>query len=472
MGFGKRRIENMQEKHYTDITTSMEDMPLKRKILTVILAIALALAMTVPAALAGSVRILYERDDYQLAKYEPEKGTYLGAYIVQDVITNDDPVLFNEMTGKTHASFFRYVGYGRMVPQDWLDKVIAAGAAPHIALEPNNGLEEVQDDAYLRDLARQLASVEGPVFLRYASEMNGDWAAYSGDPELFVEKWKLVHGVMREEAPNVMMVWTVFTFPQNAILWYYPGDDYVDWVGVNIYNVVYHNNNLNHRADHQDPLELLDYVYDTFSHRKPIQISEYGATHYTTTDETEYVDFAVEKISRLYTGLISKYPRVKSIFYFNTNNLVNAPLGRRINDYSITNHEVVLEAYRQAVAPDHYLTSMGPDLEGTRSVQLFHLRSGFYKDNGTTLVSSAVLPEAFGVRTDWHRSVLVGDDMLIPFERSRVVVHQGRSHFPVRYLADLLGYELTYRDQKKLVILTLPASLTDALEETDDSERN
>jgi beta-mannanase len=75
---------------------------------------------------------------------------------------------------------------------------------------------------------------------------------------------------------------------------YYPGDQYVDWVGVNIYNVMYHNNNIQQRADQEDPLELLDYVYKTFSYRKPIQISEFGATHYTVTDQQYHVQFAIK----------------------------------------------------------------------------------------------------------------------------------------------------------------------------------
>ena len=49
-------------------------------------------------------------------------------------------------------------------------------------------------------------------YFKICFEMNGDWTAYSGDPEKYIEKWRLVHDVMAEEAPNVMMVWTVFTF--------------------------------------------------------------------------------------------------------------------------------------------------------------------------------------------------------------------------------------------------------------------
>ncbi len=42
--------------------------------------------------------------------------------------------------------------------------------------------------------------------------------------------------------------------------------------------------NINDYAVHEDPLRLLDYVYQTFSDRKPIHISEWGVTHYTAFD--------------------------------------------------------------------------------------------------------------------------------------------------------------------------------------------
>ena len=58
-------------------------------------------------------RILIENDGYKLAKYEPRQGLYIGAYVLQDSLINYDMAKFNELTGKKHASFFRYVGYGQ-----------------------------------------------------------------------------------------------------------------------------------------------------------------------------------------------------------------------------------------------------------------------------------------------------------------------------------------------------------------------
>lgn len=114
--------------------------------------------------------------------------------------------------------------------------------------------------------------------------------------------------------------------------------------------------NINDYAAHEDPLRLLDYVYQTFSDRKPIHISEWGVTHYTITDGKYYVNWANSKLKRMYNGIREKYPRVKAIYYFDVNNLVNAPEGRRINDYSLTSAPAKLQTYSDLVANNHYLS--------------------------------------------------------------------------------------------------------------------
>ncbi|RKQ34395.1 copper amine oxidase [Oceanobacillus halophilus] len=265
---------------------------------------------------------------------------------------------FNEVSGKNHASYFRYVGYGQPFPTEWVHQVKSVGGFPQIAWEPNNGLEEVKDDEYLRAFAKKAREVNVPILLRYASEMNGNWTAYSGNADLYIKKWKLVHDVMEEEAPNVMMLWNVFTMPEHTISKFYPGDEYVDYVGVNIYNVVYHNDRLEDKSDFEDPLRLLDYVYNRYSDTKPIVIGEFGATNYTVTDGLYHVDFAEEKISRMYKYLPKLYPRVKAIYYFDVNNLVNAPEGRKINNYAITENSRITEAYSSQVEHQNYLSGI------------------------------------------------------------------------------------------------------------------
>lgn len=344
---------------------------MKKQISSYLIALVTAVsiaASSMPAALAAnddplnSPTLVNYKNDYAYQKIEPVKGNYLGAYVLQDEYIDKDMLRFNEVTGKQHASFFRYVGYGKPFPKAWVEEVKAAGAIPHIAFEPNNGLDAVQDDEYLKQWAIDARDSGVPIFLRFASEMNGTWTQYSGKSDLYKAKWRMVHSVFNKIAPNVAFVWTVFTFPESTIEKFYPGDKYVDWVGVNIYNVIYHNDNARVKADHEDPLELLDYVYNKFSHAKPIQISEFGASHFNTTDGKYYISFAQSKIRRMYQYLPMLYPRVKSIFYFDVNNLVNAPEGRKINDYSVTNDPNVLATYSKWTNHEHYLNAVPANL--------------------------------------------------------------------------------------------------------------
>lgn len=305
--------------------------------------------------------------------------------------------------------------------------------------------------------------------------MNGNWTAYSGDPKKYIEKWRLVHDVMEEEAPNVMMVWTVFTFPQSTIKKYYPGDEYVDWVGVNIYNVVYHNNSIKHRASHEDPLKLLDYVYDTFGGRKPIQISEYGATHYTITDGKHYEDFAVQKITRIYSGIKTRYLRVKSIlFYFEVNNMVNAPEGRRINNYAITDNDRILKTYSALIKDPHFLSDIGPNLEGRVDREMMHVIDGVHTVGGRTFVSSRVLEEYMKASVSWEpekgRITVKKGNRAAAFNvqsygkavkgTKGAFILNGTSYFPLREASRALGYRVIWDEGENLIKVWTGAAAT------------
>ena len=297
-----------------------------------------------------------------LAKFEPARGCYIGAFIERDATTRGEINMFEALTRKKHASYFTYVRYDAEqgehyspFPSAWVAKVKAHGAAPHIALEPNKGLLEVKDDEYLRTWARDAARAQCPIFLRFASEMNGPWTKYSGAPALYREKFRLVSQVMKEEAPNVAMVWTPFAEPQNMIDQYYPGDDWVDWVGINIYSVYVHNGNPLHPAHQEDPVAFLRYIYDRYSARKPIHISEFAATIECKGTGKQTVDFAIEKMSRFYTALRRDFPRVKSVNWFCLD-AIRAGLAN--NNYSIVDDERVLNTYIKLVSDKHFLSQV------------------------------------------------------------------------------------------------------------------
>jgi hypothetical protein len=289
--------------------------------------------------------------------YIPAEGCYLGAYIQLDHNSGGDLDRFEEIVGVEHASYFRYVGYGSPFPFRWVREMHQRGILPHIAWEPNDGLDPVQDDDYLRGWMEAAARTEGPIFLRYASEMNGTWQAYSGDPEEYIEKWKLVTRVARELAPNVIMVWCPFATPQSTIDDYYPGDAWVDWVGVNIYSVHHYDGDVTKPAI-DDPRDHLRYVYDLHAATKPIAICEYAATHHCAACDHDVTDFGVKQMTKLYESLQTEFPRVKMVTWFSVDTIGT---GLANNNYSLTCSPEFLERYREMVSNSHFLGRL-PDV--------------------------------------------------------------------------------------------------------------
>lgn len=82
-------------------------------------------------------------------------------------------------------------------------------------------------------------------------------------------------------------------------------------------------------------------------------IGEYGTTHFSALEDREVVDFAKFNINTLYKRLETKYPRVKAINYFNTNNLQLEH--RKNNNYSVTHHPDVLKTYVEAIRNPYFL---------------------------------------------------------------------------------------------------------------------
>jgi hypothetical protein len=185
--------------------------------------------------------------------------------------------------------------------------------------------------------------------------MNGPWTAYHGDPALYIDRFRTVAKVMREEASNVAMVWTPYCTPVKSIPDYYPGDDAVDWVGVNIYSVHHHDGKLHRPAHREDPTELLRPVYELYADRKPIQISEYASTHTCKACGQYTADFAMNKMIRMYRTLPTRFPRVKSIYWFSYDTISGKAAE---NNYSVIDDPVIRDTYKRIIAPDYFLSSI------------------------------------------------------------------------------------------------------------------
>jgi hypothetical protein len=141
-----------------------------------------------------------------------------------------------------HADF---VAFGSSVtPVLAEDRVLKA--TPMITWEPWTvslaPIANGADDAYLMEVARQVASYAGVVYIRFGHEMNGNWYPWGQQPAEYIAAWRhLWHLFRTEGATNVRWVWApdlLNGLPrpqwQQGVAAYWPGSRYVDVVGVTL----------------------------------------------------------------------------------------------------------------------------------------------------------------------------------------------------------------------------------------------
>ncbi len=292
-----------------------------------------------------------------LARLEPAAGLYLGANIEREDSTRD-PQAFNNLVQKKHAMFFMYRKYGVDFPTDYAANLRRAGAALQIAWEPRS-LGDVRDDDYLRRFARAIKDSGIPVFVRFAGEMNGSWTPYHGNPAVYKEKFRLVADVVRTVAPNAAMVWCPNTIPEEPIDSYYPGEQWVDWVGVNFYSVMYNDADRARAAEWRQPTDSLDYVYKKYSGKHPMMVGEWAASHRSSIDDYDRPEFAAEKMAQFFRTVPLRYPRLKAASWLSFNTFKYARQDRQLNNYALFDNPAVARAYLSEIQDPYLLSKVG-----------------------------------------------------------------------------------------------------------------
>ena len=129
-----------------------------------------------------------------------------------------------------------------------LGPIWARGSMPLVSWEPWGEFEgagvplaEIAGgyrDAYIAEAARQAAAWGGPLFVRFAHEMNGSWYPWGRDPKLYKAAWRRIVTIFRQEgATNVKWVWCPYVdFGKLSFKRYYPGDKWVDWAALDGFN--------------------------------------------------------------------------------------------------------------------------------------------------------------------------------------------------------------------------------------------
>jgi len=134
-----------------------------------------------------------------------------------------------------------------------------AGIVPMIGWEPFDplnkknlkgySLQHIVDgdfDTLIENWADALRAFDAPIMMRFAHEMNGAWYPWGVDlngntPALYIEAWRHVHDIFTSRgADNVAWVWSPNIVRENSkyeLKVFYPGDDYVDIMGLVGYGI-------------------------------------------------------------------------------------------------------------------------------------------------------------------------------------------------------------------------------------------
>lgn len=220
-----------------------------------------------------------------------------------------------------------YRDLDRRFPKTPVDAVVEHGATPVVSMElwrwhdrgGGSYLPAICAGAFddrFRRWARAAKADGRRVLLRFGFEFNGEWFSWSGEPKRYVAAWRRAHAIFKAEgATNVEWVWapnlvSVPDTPENDMHLYYPGDAYVDWVGVDGYNF---------GDDHDEWHKwtsfeaLFGAVLADLARRypdKPLMLAEFGCA-------PGEADARRRWIREAYAYLRKACPRVEAVIWFN-----------------------------------------------------------------------------------------------------------------------------------------------------------
>jgi hypothetical protein len=228
------------------------------------------------------------------------------------------------------------------------------------AIAPEYSLKTIingSHDDYIRKYAHDIAANGMPLVLRFDHEMNGTWYPWSevrgwdgasvngnsvGD---YPKMWRHVHDIFQQEGANDYVIWLwspnrVNKIPsQRPPAAFYPGDGYVDWIGMSGY----------YRPGDPAPtfansygqtLPLLRATTD-----KPIFLSEIGATE-TTGHKSEWINDFFTALQKPQNSDIIGF----GWFSLTVTGAANEDGTRTTNDWRITSSGSAIRAFAAGLA--------------------------------------------------------------------------------------------------------------------------
>ena len=341
-------------------------------------------------------------DDPSFSRYEtkitpPVKGIYQGAFVnfggVEDEVRVKKIIDFEKMIGKKIVWAMFSNNWGRegiTFPEENVLTIHRLGIVPFIRMMPRADFQTGErdpvftlqriiegkfDDELLR-WAHDAKRVHIPIIVEFGPEMNGDWFPWSGilnggekkdmygdrqsadGPERFRDAYRHIINLFRKEGVQ-NITWAFHVFPpeekseSNALLkkWnniknYYPGDNYIDWIGLSVYGAVEPD------SEWKSFTDIMDIAYPVITEisvDKPLAVFEFGVAEYPQLgNKTEWIKNALESLEG------GRYPRIKAISYWDE--IWKDDSSDKIIDLRINSSIKSSEIYREILNSSYFVS--------------------------------------------------------------------------------------------------------------------
>ncbi len=219
------------------------------------------------------------------------------------------------------------------------------------------------NDEYMRDMLDTVSKYNKPTIVRFAAEMNV--SSLGDSPTAYVKAFRHVAELIHNEYPDIAVMWS----PNDAgalnrpMSLYYPGDEYVDWIGISGFLkrdfMADPNSGRNaglffNVGDFAWGPNMLSQVMDFMEENnieKPVAVSEGGVVTSMPYDNSDISAWAEPRLRSMYWYIPMKYPQVKLITYFNHTSpyevcgydLADKPSYRAIIDEAFENGPYLME---------------------------------------------------------------------------------------------------------------------------------
>ena len=198
-----------------------------------------------------------------------------------------------------------------------------------------NGISTGLYDENMGGICAVLATFKSPVTVRWAQEMDdksGQFIWSNWEPSIYIDAFRRMIDVCRAVAPEIQVMWSPLGYENMAD--YYPGDDYVDVVGLSVFGLQPWENRI--LGEEQSFKKILEPRYNrALQFEKPIMVAELGyvgdEVYVESWENTVRQDFA-------------EFPELTAVIYFNQKEVYPWPNNFGLPDWQVINRVLKAQA--------------------------------------------------------------------------------------------------------------------------------